>query len=379
MLLTPYYPPHLGGVQMYVRGLAEGLTRLGCQVIVVTSGPVRVCESDGDITVERLPARWHFSNTPVDPRWVPWLQELVRRYKPDVINAHTPVPFMVDLAAWVRGSVPLVVTYHAASLRKSKSPLFNLAAAVYSRVERATLNRSAAVIAVSDYVAGLLRQRHLKPTVFTVPNSIWVPQRRPAAPGRARVSDRTGSAVFLSSLDRSHDWKGLAYLLEAIAHIARVRPQAPVELVVVGDGSERARYEELSTRLGVAHLIQFEGAQFGVAKDAIISAADLLVTYPDTSNDAFPTVFLEAWALGVPVLTADIEPMPSILRSGEEAVLVPPADPVALASCLMSVLDDVELRDRLSGNGFRCLLDHHDWTVNAQVTLDLFRSVASPV
>lgn len=368
MLLSPYYPPHLGGVQAYVRGLAHELTTLDCDVVVVTSGERRISEWDGPVRVERMATMATAYNTPVDPRWPVTVRSLIRQHRPDVLNAHTPVPFLVDVAAWVRGRLPLAVTYHAVSLRKLANPVFNALATAYTAAENVTLNRSALVITVSEPVTEALEARRLRPPISLVPNSVRVgsnPFRRP----------RGGEGlVFISSLDRSHDWKGLGYLLEAVGLLGR--EPSPPRLTVVGDGSEMHRFRETARRVGADHLVDFVGARFGPDKDAVLSRADLLVAYPDTSNDAFPTVFLEAWNNGVPVVTADLPPMPAILRPDHDAVLVAPADPVALAQSLRRVMADAPLRERLARNGFRRLQERHDWRVNARVTRDLLAGLA---
>ena len=46
--------------------------------------------------------------------------------RPDVINAHTPVPFMVDMVTWAAGRLPVVITYHAATLLKPGSAMMSL-------------------------------------------------------------------------------------------------------------------------------------------------------------------------------------------------------------------------------------------------------------
>ena len=76
-----------------------------------------------------------------------------------------------------------------------------------------------------------------------------------------------------------------------------------------------------------------------------------LIAYPTTSNDAFPTVLLEAWANRTPVVTADIGALRTLVRHGVDGYLVPPASPGALADALQRLMDDPALAWRLGEQG----------------------------
>jgi hypothetical protein len=58
--------------------------------------------------------------------WYFQIKNIIKKEKPDVINTHTPVPFISDVTARVCGDIPFILTYHAASLYKYKNPIFNI-------------------------------------------------------------------------------------------------------------------------------------------------------------------------------------------------------------------------------------------------------------
>jgi glycosyltransferase involved in cell wall biosynthesis len=70
-------------------------------------------------------------------------------------------------------------------------------------------------------------------------------------------------------------------------------------------------------KLVVGQYVKFVGAKFGKDKYNFLRKAKILVTYPKTSNDAFPTVFLEAWANLVPIISSNIGPIPHIIEEGK--------------------------------------------------------------
>jgi glycosyltransferase involved in cell wall biosynthesis len=67
--------------------------------------------------------------------------------------------------------------------------------------------------------------------------------------------------------------------------------------------------------------------------------------------EAFPYTLLEALAAGTPVVATAVGGVPEAARHGEEALLVPPDDPVALAAEIVRLLSDAALRQRLVAAG----------------------------
>lgn len=125
--------------------------------------------------VWRLPVWRVVSNTPVSLAWWLQLRRIIRAERPDVINAHTPVPFMVDMATWAVGRRPVVVTYHAASLFKPGTALMTGLTRGYLAVQWLTLARARAIIAVSPYVRE--RQTSWQGKTTVVSNAVTECQR----------------------------------------------------------------------------------------------------------------------------------------------------------------------------------------------------------
>src|SRR5215213_2651922 len=115
VIVAPYYPPHTGGVEVYAANMAKRLQMLGWEVVVITTSRRRGKPSsrmqDG-VRVHRLGYRFKFANTPFSFSWRRDIERILAKEKPDVINAHTPVPYFADLTERLRGDIPFVLTYH---------------------------------------------------------------------------------------------------------------------------------------------------------------------------------------------------------------------------------------------------------------------------
>lgn len=357
LLVTPYYYPKIGGLENYARQLALSLQRReGVEIVVVTSndsGNNNVVEEIDGIKVYRLRRWFKVSNTPVNPLWVFGIKRIIHREQPDIIHAHTPVPAMADAAALASGNIPFVITYHAATLEKAGSKALALLTRIYQVFELFTLHRALIIFAVSDYVKQQLPSR-MQSKVIVVPNAVWADQIV------AREQPTKEQFIFIGSLDETHSWKGLSETIRAIREYKN-RFKTEPQLIVVGDGNSRHKYEQLTNELDLRQNVIFVGTQTGKSKDDLLSASLALIAYPTSGNDAFPTVFLEAWSRGVPVITAAIGPIPSLVDDEINGYLVAPNNPGALADTMHKVLNNNRQRGQVAQYSAKLVKTNYTW------------------
>jgi glycosyltransferase involved in cell wall biosynthesis len=134
--------------------------------------------------------------------------------------------------------------------------------------------------------------------------------------------------------------------LAALEALAQVRADVPdVHLVFVGDGELRGAVEQRARELG-GDWVHFAGFRADVP--AVLTLADVLV-HPSLA-DAMPMTVIEALALGVPVVAADVGDVPETLAGGA-GVCVPAGDTGAFARACRDVLSDADLRADLARAG----------------------------
>jgi glycosyltransferase involved in cell wall biosynthesis len=184
-------------------------------------------------------------------------------------------------------------------------------------------------------------------------------------PGRVRRPDR-----LMTTASADVPLKGLVPLLEALAKLRTVRPDA--HLVVVGKPRPESRVGETIDRLGLAGAVEFISG---------VSDARLVELYAETTVAVVPSLYegfslpaIEAMACGVPVVATTGGALPEVVgRDGETALLVPPGDPAALAGALERLLDDPDLARRLSVAGRRRALERFTWRACALATVEQYR------
>jgi glycosyltransferase involved in cell wall biosynthesis len=152
--------------------------------------------------------------------------------------------------------------------------------------------------------------------------------------------------------------KGVQHLLEAIPRITAAVPGSAV--VFVGDGPLRPEMERRAQTLGLGAAAVFLGLRDDVPE---IMAAFDVVALPSI-NEGMGRAAVEAMAAGKPVVGSRVSGIQNVIEHGVSGLLVPPADPGAIADAVVRVLQEPALRRTLTGNAMRTL---HAYSVDAMM------------
>jgi rhamnosyl/mannosyltransferase len=148
-------------------------------------------------------------------------------------------------------------------------------------------------------------------------------------------------------------YKGLHILLDAMRHIDAM-------LLLVGDGPERDRLEQIAAEYGIAHRVRFAGRVVDEALPAYYHAADVFVLASHLRAEAFGIVLLEAMAAGLPVVSTKLGTGTSVVNQhGVTGFVVPPADPHVLVRALQVLLANDELRRWMGEQARKRVLAHY--------------------
>jgi glycosyltransferase involved in cell wall biosynthesis len=132
-----------------------------------------------------------------------------------------------------------------------------------------------------------------------------------------------------------------------------------LELVVAGDGSERAELVRIAARV-LPGRVRFAGALRREALVALLRASDVLVDAG--RSDEFPGVLADALAIGLPVATTAAPATAWMVDHGETALVTPAGDATALAGSIETFDGD---RAALAGYGWRAKIGALRWTWDA--------------
>jgi glycosyltransferase involved in cell wall biosynthesis len=203
--------------------------------------------------------------------------------------------------------------------------------------------------------------------VFTVKN----PFVRHAVSGNDAVEASTAERNRVLYVGRLLEAKGIFDLVEAFAAVVE---QARCELVVVGRGEHERRVRRQIRRLGLEEHVRMKGYLTGANLHREYTEATLLVL--PSWSEGFPTVLAEAMDAGLAIVTTRIRGAADHLVEGEHALFVEPRDVRAIASAILTVLRDRELRERM-GAANRQRVRIFDPEVVGVEYLQVLRSLAS--
>jgi len=161
------------------------------------------------------------------------------------------------------------------------------------------------------------------------------------------------------------DWQGLDLLLEAMPAILASHP---VRLRIVGRGRGRQRKDLLNRtrKLGLEDSISIEPAVPHHEMPALIAQADVCLA-PLAYNDrnvtqgCCPLKIIEYMACGRPIVAANLPVVRELAREDVDALLFTPDDPDDLARCVLSILADPSLAQRLAGSAAKRAKDRFSW------------------
>lgn len=185
----------------------------------------------------------------------------------------------------------------------------------------AALTGADAIITVSEAARAFFLAKALGPRVVLIPNGVAVP----ATP----VADGGDDVVYVGTLKEQ---KGVDVLLRAWAAMGARRER----LLLLGDGPERAKLEELAGALGVGGSVRFEGMRDDV--DAYLRRARAFVL--PSRWEGMPNALLEAMSYGLPCVATDVDGSRDLVEDARSGLLARPDDPEALAAALARILDD---------------------------------------
>ncbi len=359
-IVSPYALDVVGGVQAHVLSLADALRGMGDEVLVVgpsatdapsdrTPGGARIMSVGRTVAV---PANGSRAPIALGPVAASRMRALLRRAAPDVVHVHEPLVPVLGPAAVLASDAARVLTFHATAERGALPHLYR---AVRS-VARVIVARGDALTAVSPVAAafhahalGFDRDR-----LTIVPNGVEVAR---FAQGAERARGPAQRLVFLGRLERR---KGADVAVRAFLRLAAERPD--LELRVLGDGPLAPTLRRLVADVpaSVARRVDLAGRAEPAELPGLLADADVAVL-PARGGESFGIVLLEAMAAGLPLVATDIPGYRAVARHEQEALLVAPDDPVALASAVARLLDDAPLAARLRAAGSARALEH-DWS-----------------
>lgn len=276
------------------------------------------------------------------------LLDLLREKQIDILHAHCYKSDLYGLILKRRHKMKLVTTAHGplATFRyfwRSKNWRVRY---FYDQVDLRILRYFDVVFMVSDTMREIISRHRVAPVKM-----VWIRNaidsnyfRRSGAPDpefRARFGIPPAATV-IGAVGRLNGEKDYPTLLGAAKLMLHKRPD--LRFVIAGKGELERELRQIAQNLGIAHRVTFMGHFHDVRK--VFELMDIYAL--SSTREGLPNTVLEAMSMEVPIVSTDVDGVKEAVAAEREAVLVPAQNPALLAAALERVLDDPDLRQRLT-------------------------------
>jgi glycogen synthase len=375
--VTREYPPNVyGGAGVHIQHLARELAQ-------VMDVEVR-CFGDQDSTKGRLRVKgyraWDRMAEGAETKFNSTLGtfstdlSIVRDpIDADLVHCHTWYASMAGFMAELLYDAPLVITVHSLEpLRPWKEEQLGRSYRLTAWIERIALEAADRVIAVSSQSKGeiLAHFNNIPPEhVVVIHNGIDLETWKPAqkADTRKRYGIEGDYILFVGRVSRQ---KGIVHLLEAMKYV-----DPPVRLVCCTSAADTPELDlEIAAKVKETPRCLWINTRLPEEQYIELYSHCAVFACPSV-YEPFGIINLEAMACARPVVASAVGGIPEVVVPGRTGLLVPPADPGALAEALNHVLRDRAMARQMGFAGRSRVEEHFSWTSIAARTRRMYEEL----
>jgi len=369
-----HYWPVVGGLENVVRALAEGMTKLGHEVHVVTSTYGAEGRPREEVINEVYVHRVRSLRLGYPDLTYPLDYPLGVLKNADVVHGHSQNSlFTVKTIEKAKGlGVKTIMHFMAIdSFNDHPNPLVRLVAPHYGKwvLFKAIMNSDVKLVR-SYRDMEILRSRYKVDAVYMpdgVPDYYFITEKADPDKFRKRFGIKQ-EKIFLF-IGRIHKLKGPHILVEALKYVGE-----DVAVVFIGPDSGYLKETlDLVERIGVKDKVYMLGYVDEETKMKALDSATALIL-PSIADyvEVYPMVISEAWAREKPVIASRVGGIPYRVKQDVNGVLVDPSDPKTLAEAMLKVAHDDELAKEMGRNGRK---DVFSWKEIAMKSIQLYEQV----
>ena len=275
------------------------------------------------------------------------LTAYLRRNEIDLVHSHMFRAEVIGTRAAVAAGTPVIMaTVHSSRTRPPED---------VAELAQLTRHMDRLIVPSASIQAKVRREGRGAARFSVIPNGVDLARfSAPTAPCTLRNDlGIPGNALLIGVVARLEPEKGHRFLVEAMPAVLEAVPDA--WLAIVGEGSlaDELRAQAAALPVAARERIVFTGRR----EDISAATADLDIAVLPSLREAQGISILEAMARRKPVIASAVGGVPEVITDGIDGLLVPPADPQALAGAITRLAGDEPLRRRIGEAGYRTVVD----------------------
>ena len=342
--------PTFGGSGIVATELGKALSKKGHEIHFITySEPVRLGELRKNIFYHEVRTSDYplFKFTPYEQVLTSKLVDVVKFERLDLLHVHYAIPhasaaYMAQQILKDQGvEIPFVTTLHGTDITLvGKDPSFE-------PVINFSINKSNRVTAVSENLKKeTFELFDIKNNIEVIPNFICLKEYKLDNNDYYKKRFAPNNEKVICHVSNFRKVKRIEDVLIAFEGISK---EMDVKLLLVGDGPERARLEQISRNSKFSKNIFFLGSLKSTKE--VLNISDLFIL--PSSKESFGLSALEAMACGVPVIASDSGGIPEVISHGESGLLNSVGDTYQMTKNALKLLSNDSLLERFKTNAYK--------------------------
>lgn len=339
--------PTYGGSGVVATELGKGLAARGHQVHFISyQQPARLEHFHENIFYKEVRFADYplFDYPPYETALASKLVDVVKYDKLDVLHVHYAIPhasvaYMAKKILLAEGIyIPTVTTLHGTDITLvGKDP-------AYAPVVAFAINKSDGVTAVSESLKqDTLEFFNIKKEIKVIPNFIDFSRFKKVNKDHFKKAIAPNSEKILIHIS---NFRKVKRVDDVVRIFAKIRDKMPAKLILVGDGPERQKVEQLCREIGHCQDIRFLGKQDAV--EELLAIADLFLM--PSASESFGLSALEAMACEVPVVSSNTGGLPEVNLHGKTGFLSNIGDIDDMAANAIKILSNPEMHQEFRVN-----------------------------
>ncbi|MFH1353949.1 MAG: glycosyltransferase family 4 protein [bacterium] len=381
LIFSPYYPPHIGGLQSHAEQFNQHMSKTGAYITVFTSQLPRsapTSENKNRVTIIRFPAWEIIPNYPLPKFWQPafWLEwQQLKKQRFDIVISRTRF-FSTSLFALIYAkwdNIPWLHIEHGSDFVSLANPVTRLTAHIYDyTLGRLILHLADQVVANSKSSADFVKRLSGR-TAAVIYRGVNQDAIINTAPDQ-NIKNIHKNKIIITFIGRLIDGKGVDDLLRALKIVSTPQTSPAISVLmekhqglrrrdfhclIIGDGSKRESLNKLARQLGISKRITFLGQQGFSQSVSILKTSDIFINPSHT--EGLPTSVIEAALCKTAIIATNVGGTPEIVTNNTSAYLVQPKHPSILADRLIDLIQNPAKRQLLSEHAYREVINKFSW------------------
>lgn len=377
LILSPFYPPHIGGLETHALEFNRHMAAAVEQIVVFTPRlpeTAPIYESEGNATIIRFPAFEAIHNYPL-PRfwrtdfWQLWQEALAKN--PTHIVSRTRF-FFTSLMAWriaQSKSLPWLHIEHGSDYAQFNGSFKTNLGKLYDWTIGCLILRHAdSIVANSQASASFVQKLSGRDDARVIYRGANIEAIEKCVPNQ-EVAEKYQGKTIIAFIGRLIDGKGTHDLITALVQLQR----KDIVTLIIGGGPEAARLKKMVAEYHLSNQVVFFGNLPFEKAISILKTAHIVVN--PSYTEGLPTSVTESALCHKAIIATNVGGTPEVITGNNDGFLIPARQPMIIAEKLALLIENPTLRATFAENAFVTVKDKFSWPRAIERYQEIFRGI----